>query len=410
MPKQSTQSVPILEGTALLVRRADTPRWQVKYRVHNRWIRSSTKQTDLEKAKKAAIEIVQDARYRDKFGLPVVTMKFSSVAKAVSDRFKKDFENSVGTGSYRDYFQAIDNWLIPFFGKFNIASIGHKHIKDFYEDRNKKFLAKYSKVASKTAINTHATALSYVFAEAVQQEYMMEHHVPVVKLKGYAAKSNNEMPRASFTMAEYGKLHRFMRYWVKRGKKGKFTDMRHLLREAALFLANSGIRCGTELHSIRWKNISVTTSEETGKERLHVFVDGKTKGRHTNVRYGARVFLERIWKRSEKLRDLTWEQLLECNDPVFALPDGTVTKALDKVFARMIKEAGMQLDASGEPRTLYSLRHFYITQELYRNNVSPAVVAKQCGTSLKMLEQHYFNYDYLEHADALSGHKKEQLS
>lgn len=406
MPKLSTESVPILEGTALLVRRANTPRWQVKYRVHNRWIRSSTKQTDLEKAKKAAIEIVQDARYKDKFGLPVVTMKFSSVAKAVSDRFKKDYENSVGTGSYRDYFQAIDNWLIPFFGKYNISSIENKHIKEFYEDRNEKFLAKYNKVASKTAINTHATALGYVFAEAVRQEYVMEHHVPVIKLKGYAAKSNGDMPRASFTMAEYTKLHRFMRYWPDRAKKGKFTDMRHLLRNTALFLANSGIRCGTELRSIRWSNVKITVSEKTGNDRLHVFVPaGKTGSRWVNVRHGARVFLERIWKRSETLKHLTWDELLTRDEHVFTLPDGTATQGLDKVFKRMLDEAKLRNDANGEPRTLYSLRHFYMTQELYRNNVSPAVVAENCGTSLKMLEAHYFNYNYQEHADALSGHR-----
>ncbi|MCH7538212.1 MAG: site-specific integrase [Proteobacteria bacterium] len=403
MPKQSSESVPILEGTALLVRRANTPRWQVKYRIHNRWIRSSTKQTDLEEAKKVAVEIVQDALYKDKFGLPVITRKFKSVAKAVSDRFKTDFENSVGTGSYRDYFQAIDNWLIPFFGKYNIASIENKHIKAFYEDRNEKFLAKYNKVASKTAINTHATALSFIFAEAVQEDLMLEHHVPVVKLKGYAAKSNSEMPRASFTMAEYRKLHRFMRYWVTRAKKGKFTDMRYLLRETALFLANSGIRYGTELRSIRWNNINFTVSETTGKERIHVFVSGKTIPHWATARPGSKVFLARIWKRSEKLKHIkTWDELLTCADAVFALPDGTVTEALDKVFTRMLKEAKLHLDPDGQARSLYSLRHFYITQLLYKNKVSPAVVARQCGTSIKMLEQHYFNYDHLEHADALS--------
>ncbi len=39
-------------------------------------------------------------------------------------------------------------------------------------------------------------------------------------------------------------------------------------------------------------------------------------------------------------------------------------------------------------RTLYSLRHTYITQQLL-NKLPAQVVSRQCGTSAQMLEEHY---------------------
>jgi hypothetical protein len=42
----------------------------------------------------------------------------------------------------------------------------------------------------------------------------------------------------------------------------------------------------------------------------------------------------------------------------------------------------------GESRTLYSLRHMYATFRL-SEEVSPFLLARQMGTSVEMLEQHY---------------------
>lgn len=40
-------------------------------------------------------------------------------------------------------------------------------------------------------------------------------------------------------------------------------------------------------------------------------------------------------------------------------------------------------------RTLYSLRHSYITWQLTTGEVSMEILAKQCGISVQMIEQHY---------------------
>jgi len=55
-------------------------------------------------------------------------------------------------------------------------------------------------------------------------------------------------------------------------------------------------------------------------------------------------------------------------------------------------------------RTLYSLRHFYATQQLTsKHPISIALLAKQMGTSVKMIEDYYGHLDTVKQGDELSG-------
>jgi hypothetical protein len=47
---------------------------------------------------------------------------------------------------------------------------------------------------------------------------------------------------------------------------------------------------------------------------------------------------------------------------------------------------------SGKNITWYSFRHTYITFQLTLNETPVAIVAAQCDTSIKYIEEHYFHY------------------
>jgi len=47
------------------------------------------------------------------------------------------------------------------------------------------------------------------------------------------------------------------------------------------------------------------------------------------------------------------------------------------------------LDAEGQTRTLYSLRHTYATFEMLRGEVDIHTLSKQMGNSAAMIERHY---------------------
>lgn len=84
-------------------------KWQARFKADGYWIRSTTKEKDLNGAKNAACEMYLEAQYRLTFGIPA-----QSVARLAVDRLEKAIASGEGRSVYRDYIQAIDNYLIPF--------------------------------------------------------------------------------------------------------------------------------------------------------------------------------------------------------------------------------------------------------------------------------------------------------
>lgn len=83
------------------------------------------------------------------------------------------------------------------------------------------------------------------------------------------------------------------------------------------------------------------------------------------------------------------------------MANGETTPQLGNAFEKVLKKNNLK-DSHHGPRTLYSLRHTYITWQLLAGN-SVDVIAKQCGTSVAMIEQHYSHVKPEMFADKLSG-------
>ena len=110
--------------------------------------------------------------------------------------------------------------------------------------------------------------------------------------------------------------------------------------------------------------------------------------------------------RVDSLRDIPLKKLVKSNSDqaLFAISDGSVPTRLDNIFKRFLAEHDLSTGAEGTQRTLYSLRHFYATQELERKHpISIALLAKQMGTSIKMIEKYYGHLDTVKQGDELSG-------
>ncbi len=59
-----------------------------------------------------------------------------------------------------------------------------------------------------------------------------------------------------------------------------------------------------------------------------------------------------------------------------------------KLFNNLLERTGLKLDRDGKPRTAYSLRHTYICMRLMEN-ADIYQIAKNCRTSVEMIEKHY---------------------
>ena len=203
-------------------------------------------------------------------------------------------------------------------------------------------------------------------------------------------KGRDSVRRPDFTREEYATLIRKLPSWIDAGREGKSRDMRHLLRDYILILANTGMRHGTEAENLCWKHISLF--EDKGLKYLEMSVTGKTGRRDIICRAGTINYLKRIQSRCPDIADMSFEQLIKSklDVPVFRLPDGTASANLRQTFKIFMKDTGLlTCPRTGQDRTLYSLRHTYATFSLLNDGMDVHTLAVQMGTSILMIERHY---------------------
>ena len=78
----------ILDGEVRVYQRERSKRWQAAFVIDGHTIRISTGKRDLAEAKEYARETFLEYKFRHKNDLPVVTKKFSDVAKPASGKSK----------------------------------------------------------------------------------------------------------------------------------------------------------------------------------------------------------------------------------------------------------------------------------------------------------------------------------
>ena len=391
----------ILDGEVRVYRRERSKRWQAAFVIDGHTIRISTGKRDLAEAKEYARDTFLEYKFRHKNDLPVVTKKFSDVAKLAIVDMRKQLDAGLGRKVFADYIVCIERYLIPFFGAQFVTSIDYQKIQDFYEWRR----AKMGREPKASTLNTHNSAMNRVFEEAVARGFIANKNVPLMVNRGEKSER-----RPDFTREEYATLIRKMPSWIKQAKAGKPTDMRHLMRDYVLIMANTGMRHGTEALNLMWKH--VTLFEEKDLQYLEMSVTGKTGRRDIICRSGTINYLKRIHERSEDIRHIPFEDLLKqrIDLPVFRLPDGTVSKNIHQTFRKFVTDTGLiTCPRTNRNRTLYSLRHTYATFALLNDGMDIHALAIQMGTSIGMIERHYSHLTPRLKKDMLTG-KRYELS
>ena len=201
--------------------------------------------------------------------------------------------------------------------------------------------------------------------------------------------------RPAFTAEEWEKLYTRARKWVKDAEHKAVKRDRFYLQQYALILANSGIRVG-EARDLKWGNIRSLKTPD-GNE-LVANVVGKTStsnGRDVVMNPSCERYLERLydWRRDELGKDP------DPSEPIFCHKDGKAVGSYKKSFASLLEYTDLTFNSRGQKRTIYSLRHTYATMALNRSPVY--FVAKNMGTSVKMIERFYEQSNIQEQAAAV---------
>ncbi len=399
MPEKSPDTVVLRKEKLYLARRARSPFWQIhlKSNTLKKWLRKSSGTANLEEAKQEAEDWLADIRFSEKKGLPLVSKKFKAVAQLVSKRFEEQVANGTGKKIYADYHRAIDQYLIPFFGNHNVDCIDAALITEFHRWR-KNLVGRELKHSTQ---NTHNLALTTVFDQAIELGYMLPFQRPELKNTGEEGE-----PRGYFTQEEVGKIVRFLIDWIPQGRTKTTRDLRELLVYYVLFIANTGVRPGTETKNLKWKHIELISNVE--EPYVHIFIpEGKTGPRPIVARYEIWSVLERLKQMQESYNEMTLVELLAKKDEglVFRMRNGKQPYSLVNAFGDAIRAAWILTNGRDEnERTLYSFRHYYATERI-SEGFTYEHLEQQMGTSSDMLRDHYNHMNIKVIASKLSGGK-----
>ena len=393
-----------LKKGLIIFRRADVQHknWYCRVKVPgtSQYKTISLKTSDINEAKEKAFDHDSDIRFRVRHQVPVFDKSFADVAKEYSDFQKRVADiGQITLHRWKTVDGHIRLHLVPYMGNVQITSITEDKWTEypFWRKENNAIRKPQKRVFRK---KPNAGALRDALADAEQKKkdgpakngtirqemmtfraimnfaagkhYIRESQVP----KGDMPEDKNR--RDEFTPQEYRQLHTFARDWIKKGDKEINIWYRTMAYNFMLIMANTGMRTG-EARDLRWRDIDMRKTRD-GRPFVTLNVRGKGKYRELIAAGNVATYLDRIKAISKATKS---------DDPVFTTADGKTAKSLyDTLIADLLTKSGLLYGASGTRRSGYCFRHTYATYRLMEG-IDVYFLAKQMGTSVKMIEDYY---------------------
>ena len=390
-----------LKPGLVLFRRADVKHrnWYCRIKVpkEDRYKTISLKTPDLNEARDKAFDHDADIRFRVKHEVPIFDKSFAEVAAEYLD-FQKGL---VQTGQIQmRRWKCVESYirlhLIPYAGNIQITLIGEDKWKSYplwrkqhsaRPDRKKHHDMKSEhndgadqKVKADTpppevkggTIRHEMIVFRGILNFAAGRRYIREGHVPKNRLPADKAR------REEFTPQEYRHLHTFARKWLKEGRTKFHIWYRTMAYNFLLVMANTGMR-PPEANNLRWRDVDIR-ADRHGRKFVCINVRGKDKYRELIATENVASYLDRIRGMSKASAP---------DDFVFSNHKGAQAASLyDSSIENLLKESGLLISSSGSRRSTYCFRHTYATFRLMEG-VDVYFLAKQMGTSVKMIEDYY---------------------
>jgi len=374
------KTIQLLRGELTLFKRPTSANWHCRFKLPTgQWHTASTATEDINSAQTQAIAIYETVKVKVGAGLSVVTKTFKQVALDEIANMAQATHNKTGKRTYRDYIFAINKYLIPFFGQYEVGKITVELLADFEGWR----ISEMGKIPMASTKRNHASAYIRVINLARDRGHIGHNQsVPLLDSKG-----KKSQPRPAFTAEEIKELLSYTETWQKSSYTNRTAMMRTLCSFYIEFLVNTGVRHGTEALPLRWKHLQWHWIGN--KKYLRIWVSGKTGPRYLIAKNRVVKVLEGILK----WQDLPYSGLnavieAKVDRLIFRLPTGEQISNMENIFRNLMVRSNMRLDGGGQNRTLYSLRHTYATFAL-ASGVDIHTLARQMGTSVGMIERHY---------------------
>jgi integrase len=398
--------------------REDTakPTWNCRYYIGDKRVRKSCKTTDKAKAQQFALNAYFEDKKNHEEGEPIKPDSFKAIATSYKNYFVRLGKSKDQTQTYKN---SIEKKLIPYFGKIMIDKIKLVDIEYFVDELLKQDL-------KPSTINSHLTVFRQVMKYANKKGFISRDKIPYMENIPLQA----DRKRETFEIHEIRRLLRYIEltfkeeinyaevrinkthhknkmvsqeplYWLNdKTCRKKFFNLCFLklmistgARPSTLIKINFGhitsYTPSDQAKGLEWElpeHEAEDAERDEGKPKgpTYLYLTGMKSNKGKSGFYGD-IVPNRLGQ------SVLWE-LLEYKR-VFDIPDSEQvftnrTAAYADVLDRVLIKMGLRMSKNNKPRTLYSLRHFYITDSLEKG-VPTSLVASNSFTSIEMIEKHY---------------------
>lgn len=345
----------------------------------------SLKTADLREAKNKAFDQDAEIRFSLKHDVPVFQKTFNQVAKEYADFQKERSEaGQITHHRWRVLNSHIRTQLNRYVGTVQITQIAEERWASYPVWRQRNGAGRSGGRVSDGTIRDEMNTFRAIMGFAAGKHYIRESQVFKGKLP--IAKVSRE----EFTPQEYRKLHTFARQWVKDARNANNTWYRTIAYNFVLIMCNTGMR-PSEAKNLRWRDVS-TQSDKQDRQFVRLSVRGKGKHRNLVAASNVATYFERIRAISKATKP---------DDFVFSTHEGNEARTLyHSLIEGLLAESELTHSSSGSRRSTYCFRHTYATFRL-TEGVDVYFLAKQMGTSVKMIEDHYGHVTPVKNADRI---------
>ncbi len=373
----NTQKVRLNDGAIVLHKRGHIYHMQIK--IGTKYIRETCGTNDLETAKSVAYSRYDDLRLIVKQGgtiekSPKVGLLYNDYEQWLKDEYKD--------AKYRQYKGQFEKYFLFRFGNHQIKEITEEQLQEWLVWRQT-ILTPKKKPPTSSTVHNDLVVLKDFYNWCVSKGYIKKREIP--EFPKFKVESQR---RPAFINGLDKKLIVLARNSFERESHPTTRSKREDLYTYIRMMLACGSRSG-ELASIGLKHLSKIKVKQKGKlrETFAVQLLEKTKtisGKRSHKRTAVfmpdcfDVIQKHIKKYAKKNIDLTdrfWPQ----------------HKSFENGFDNLLTRNNLKIEPiTGLSYSIYSLRHTYITNRLLAG-VTSDLIASQCGTSVKMIEEHYSN-------------------
>lgn len=370
-----TTKASILDGRCHVFRRAGSSFYWCGFHFKGKYVRTSTKEVNLEAAKSVASKW-----YLQKQG-EISTGALANpkhTFKKVSESALKHYESLVVRGirspiTLEGIKSILRSRVIPFYSNYQVSEIDNTlwhrfktHILENYPSTTRGTLHQYK------------NAVRVVLNEAYRSGFIKA--LPVFKDEYQTKRSGASRPW--FNSQEYSKLHKAILRHANRLKSIDRLQYQHAMElyDYVILATNTGMRVG-ELNNLRFSDVRVVREKMTDREVLIISnIKGKRGTGTCQSYYGAVA----AFKRRVNMRGISNPQ--KSDEKIFLVHHRSM-------FNKILVSTGLK-ETEGNPpikRDFVSLRATYICFRLL-NGVPVYEVANNCRTSVAVIESSYARY------------------